>query len=170
MKKRVHPFHHNIVRKHIEELTNTGETTIKSGFLLQIFKQTYNSPYQINKIRSNTTFGFYWSGTRHWKKKRYPNFKYILRLIDSGSIDKKETVTAWNTTFTHFEDTWYIYSAHSMVSLDEIDLLFDKKTTNSIRYDILDRMSTKYCKFGLISGLVCYKQYWKIGPQSSVYS
>ena len=79
--KTIYDFHYNIVKKHIIELEEKNETTIKSGFLFDIFKKQYTTSYNVTKIQSDTTFVFHWSGTRSDKKCKYPNPIYYILLI-----------------------------------------------------------------------------------------
>ncbi len=142
-----------MVNKHINELELTKETIIKSNFLFEIFKKQYDKSYNITKIKSQKTFTFYWSGTKDMKGHKYPNFKYILHLIDTNCIDCVQVKSL-------LENTYY-WNTQNIIHKD-IDDLFNKKTDKNMRYEILDKLSDKYCKFGIISGFECYKFYYKI--------
>ena len=145
--KTIYDFHYNIVKKHIIELEEKNETTIRSGFLFDIFKKQYTTHYNVTKIQSDTTFGFYSSLTRHDKQQRRLNLKCILKCIDKGCCR--------------------IDQVKSLLKLDyytenDIDVLFNKSTPKEIRYELLDKCSDNYCKYGLVSGFVCHKLYYKI--------
>jgi hypothetical protein len=151
--KTIYDFHYNIVKKHIIELEEKNETTIKSGFLFDIFKKQYTTHYNVTKIQSDTTFVFHWSGTRSDKKCKYPNPKYILHLIDKGCINASQVKSLLKLDY---------YWMAKKITENDIDVLFNKSTPKEIRYELLDKCSDNYCKFGLVSGFVCHKLYYKI--------
>ena len=151
--KKIYDFHYNIIKKHIDELEEKNETIIKSGFLFDIFKKQYTASYTINKIQADATFGFYSSLTRHDKKHTYPNFKYILKCIDKGCINASQVKLLLKEPY---------YWMAKEITENDIDMLFDKKTPKEIRYELLDKCSDKHCKYGLISGFICHKLYYKV--------
>jgi len=138
---------------HFSIFVIAAQLIIKSGFLFDIFKKQYTTHYNVTKIQSDTTFGFYSSLTRHDKQQRRPNLKCILKCIDKGCcrIDQVKSLLQEN----------YYWMAKEITEND-IDVLFNKSTPKEIRYELLDKCSDNYCKYGLVSGFVCHKLYYKI--------
>jgi len=154
--KKVYDFHHSMVNKHIDELDTVKETVIKSYFLFDLFKKQYDKAYTITKIKSQKIFKFVCSTTRKTKD-RYPNYKYILHLINTNCINCEQV--------KYLLEKDYYWNAKN-ITHNDIDNLFDKKTDKNIRYEILDKLSDKYCKFGIISGFECSRFYYKINLQN----
>lgn len=151
--KTIYKFHYDMVNKHINELELTKETIIKSFFLFNIFKKQYKNNYTMTKIKSQKIFSFNWTGIQHFKGYRYANFKYILRLIDRNCINCDRV-----KSLLEIPKYWMAKN----ITHNDIDTLFNKTTNIQIRYEILDKISDNYCKFGIISGFECYKFYYKI--------
>jgi hypothetical protein len=156
--KQLYSFHHDLVKGHIKELEKDGKTIIKSAFIFQLFVKTMtemnNTSYTHTKIKSSTTRHCAWSGTaRHHKIICQRRFGYILNLINANQADINQTKDLLKET--------HYWNAKNVSELD-IDHLFDKKQPKAVRMEILDRMSDKYCKFGIISGVHFHKLYYEV--------
>jgi len=152
MIKKIYPFHYRLVDKHLAELNETGETIIKSSFLLNILKNK-NPSINITPYRSLKINKFRWSGTcekRLWSQSNYPR---ILKLIDKNRIDKNELEELLNESYF-----WNM----GKLTVDDIDSLFDKNSDKNRRLDIIDKLTDKYCKFGYLYRINIYKLYYKI--------
>lgn len=151
--KRRYAFHYDIAKKHVVEFNSLGSTLVKSYFILQIVEELLVTTHRVIKVRSDTTYGFWWSGNRRDKKKYYPDKQRILKLIDNNQIDIEEVKEIITRD--------YLTCSKTLTSTD-IDNLFNKSTPTTQRLQILNLMSNKYCKFGALSCLIVYKMYYKV--------
>lgn len=153
--KKIYQFHYILVNNHYTELMTTGETIIKSPFLLSIFNDQYvksNEAIKAVSFNSDKYDNFAWSGTSGFKRHRYENLKYIFKLINSGRIDinnVKQLLSEWPD--------------HDITS-EQVDILFNKSADKQTRMTILDTMSAKNAaKCSIISQTFrCYKKYCKV--------